>query len=81
MLVRFEKKRYLTQVPLRAARIMSGSTVEKAALYAGIAVNDLHTYEKNPTETPMGVALKLVELYGFSIDDVSFEIQSICFER
>ncbi|WP_088832769.1 helix-turn-helix domain-containing protein [Paenibacillus tyrfis] len=78
MLIEWMEPRKIT---FRASRMLSGYTLKEAAAHAGISANVLGKYEKNAMETPLGVAVKLLQLYNISVDLVDFSENSMNFKH
>lgn len=60
------------KVTLRAARVNVGLKQAEAAGRLHINKSSLSNYETGKTAPPMDVAMEMAELYGVSINDLSF---------
>lgn len=70
------KKEMRTQITLRAARISRGFTSKEVAVRCNRNVDTILKYEKDSTNIPRDLMVKLLELYGFGFDDIFFGTQS-----
>jgi DNA-binding XRE family transcriptional regulator len=69
------------QITLRAARISFGYTAKEAAKACGISKSTMSRYEIDSDHVPLRTALKLVRLYGVSMDLIYWGKESNCFEH
>lgn len=68
-----------TKISLRAARVNSGYTIEEAANWVSISIEELFEYEKDAREMPFLTALEIIKLYRFPSDVIHFGIESDMF--
>ncbi|MEK5165958.1 helix-turn-helix domain-containing protein [Paenibacillus macerans] len=60
------------QKSIREARINKRISLRKAAFKLGISPNRLEYFENDPRKIPFQMARSLTQLYGISIDDITF---------
>jgi len=54
------------KITFKAAREMSGYTVEEVAEYCGVSSRTIGKYENNPSRLPLYLIIQLSVLYGVS---------------
>jgi hypothetical protein len=60
------------KITIHTARVLSGHKLKDAAAQVDISESSLRRYERVAGEMPLRIAEKLLQLYGFSVDDVEF---------
>lgn len=60
---------------VKAARVNAGLSVKEAAEKLGITEDTLYRYENGSSSPKIGVAIKMAEVYGRSIDEIDFSVQ------
>lgn len=64
------------KITLRAARVNSGFTLLEAAESLGINKDTLSKYQKDSTDIPRSLILKIQKLYFVNADNIFFGIES-----
>ena len=64
------------QITLRAARVNRGMTLKKASELASKSVDTLMKYERDSTDIPRDLMMRLLALYDLSADVVFFGRES-----
>lgn len=64
------------KISLRAARELSGYTVEEVAVICGITVEDVKGYEKDTREMPFDLARKVKRLFHINIEQIHLGLES-----
>lgn len=65
-----------SKLNLRTVRCLRGLSLTDVAKRINISVNTLSKYERNPEETPLNVAVKLMKLYQCPFSLVQFQNES-----
>ncbi len=69
------------QITLRAARVNRGLSQVEVAKIIGKNKDTINRYEKNSSKIPRDTIVKLLDLYGFSHDDIFFGKESDFIEK
>lgn len=65
-----------TRITLRAARANAGYTLTDAAAHIGMSSDTLTKLERDSTDIPRSVMLKMEQLYQYPIDNIFFGSES-----
>ncbi|MFC8686284.1 helix-turn-helix domain-containing protein [Brevibacillus porteri] len=65
-----------SKLNLRTIRCIRGLSLTDVANRINVSVNTLSKYERNPEETPLNVAVKLMKLYQCPFSLVQFQSES-----
>lgn len=71
----------MLKITLKAARINAGFTLKEASKYFGMHPETLSKYEKDSTNIPRSMILKIEELYNFPVKYIFFGRQSDFFRN
>lgn len=69
------------KMTLRAARVNAGYTLIDAANALGINKDTLSKYQKDSTNIPRSLIVKIVYLYGIDVDHIFFGLESEFFRN
>ncbi len=69
------------KLTLRAARVNSGFTLVESSKGLGINKDTLSKYERDSTDIPRSLILKIEDQYGVKSDDIFFGVESEFFRN
>ena len=66
----------MEQLTLKAARVNAGLSVKEVAEVVGVTEDTMYRYEAGKSSPKIVTAIKLAELYGKSIDEIDFSVDT-----
>lgn len=71
----------MVKLTLRAARVNAGLTLVEASKLFGINKDTLSKYERDSTNIPRSIFIKIEEIYGVPIENIFFGTESEFFRN